>query len=126
MSMLSKKEEIALTIIVGIFVLTLSAHLAYTIWQDAWINCPTGCPNKVKRKNQDRDLRPCPKCKINIWTCMTTHKRVCQVKGCKVDNGYYWVCPTRPDGVDFSTEHLHHNGICAIRPRFSSIHPREQ
>ena len=109
---------------VGCFILTLVVTLAYHAWQARWIDCPAGCPNKVKYQNQDKHLKPCPNCKINIWTCMTTHKRVCQVKGCKVDNGYYWVCPIRPDGVDFSTEHLHHNGICAVRPRPFSTRDR--
>lgn len=119
---LPKRREI--WIFVGCFVPSLIATLAFHAWQDAWIDCPVGCKGQVQRKNKDKHLKPCEHCGQNIWTCVTNHKRPCQIKGCKVDGGYYWVCPIRPDGVDMSTAHLHHNGICAVRPRPFSTRDR--
>ena len=111
-------------VFVGFFLLTLIAVLAYQIWNSAWIDCPAGCPNKVQRKNKDRDLQPCVQCGVLLWTCIKNHNRLCDVEGCKVDGGIVWICPPRPDGVDMSTEHLHHNGICAVRPRPFSTRDR--
>ena len=86
--------------------------LAATLWNNAWIDCPAGCPNKVQRKNQDRDLIPCTQCGVPLWQCIGNHERVCQVSGCQVNNQTYFVCPPRDDGADMSTDHLHGDGVC--------------
>ncbi len=86
--------------------------LLLNMWNNQWINCPAGCPNKVQRKNKDRDLQPCTQCGVPLWTCIGSDNRLCDVEGCKVDGGIVWTCPPRPDGVDMSTEHLHGDGIC--------------
>ena len=111
-------------IFVGCFIPSLIVTLAYHGWQGAWIDCPAECGGQVQRKNKNKHFKPCDHCAQNIWTCVTNHKRPCQVKGCKVENGYYWVCPIRPDGVDMSTERLHGDGICNVIPRPSSTRAR--
>lgn len=92
----------------GIALGTLAANL----WQNAWIDCPADCGGQVQRKEKDKHYKPCTRCETNLWKCIGSDSRPCTVAGCSVDSGVVWTCPTRPDGVDWSTEHLHGDGVC--------------
>ena len=85
------EAEVSLLVLGAIGAGVAVGTLAATLWNNAWIDCPAGCPNKVQRKNQDRDLVPCDQCNVPLWQCIGNHERVCQVSGCQVNNRIYFV-----------------------------------
>ena len=83
-----KEVDAALPVVIaGVAAGAAAGTLLWHMWQNAWIDCPADCGGQVQRKEKNEHYKPCDRCGTNLWKCVGSDDRPCDVKGCSVDGG---------------------------------------